>query len=84
MGTTWRLLTVGRDEIKAVLGLCQFDFLELMCYTLRRAVRALSLVQQGGSIGESDQIIPVPAAYVYDGSNRMYGYKFRKQSVETA
>jgi hypothetical protein len=28
--------------------------------------------------GESDQIIPLPVICVHDGSNRMYGYKFKK------
>ena len=78
VGTTWQLLTVGGDEIKAAPGPCQFEVLELMCYALERAVGRTWLVQQGGSTGESDQIIPLPVIYVDDGSNRTYGYQFRR------
>jgi len=45
---------------------------------------SLYLIDLGADVGEeNDKIRVPPAAYVYDGSNRIYGYEFRK-SEETA
>jgi hypothetical protein len=84
MGTIWRLPTASRDGINAALGSCQFDFLELTCHTPGELLGVLLPVKWGRSTGKSDQITLPPATYGDDGSNRMYGYKFKKRLAEQA